>query len=157
MGYIPEDAKWHIVDIIVEIKIENEPRNVVQTNIVLIRADSPEEAYAKAIELGKEEEASYKNSLCTGQKMAKIVRRRKFSVVGGFRVGAEKVPFSAPPGMTGCLFVLYSGNRDKMTSPICSTRIDKPECLPDLSNPDTGAVVEKFRARANRPENLIIE
>ena len=34
--------------------------------------------------------------------MAKIARHRKFSAVGGFRVGAEKVPFSAPPGMTGC-------------------------------------------------------
>jgi hypothetical protein len=62
MGYIPKDSKWFLADIIIEIKIENEPRNVVQTNIVLVRADSTEEAYAKAIELGKEGETSYKNS-----------------------------------------------------------------------------------------------
>ncbi|MEW6194222.1 MAG: DUF4288 domain-containing protein [Bacteroidota bacterium] len=62
MGYIPQDAKWYIAEIIVEIKIENEPRNVVQTNIILIYADSPEAAYKNAIELGKEHEMVYENS-----------------------------------------------------------------------------------------------
>jgi len=62
MVYIPKDAKWYIADIIVEIRIENEPRNVVHTNMMLIRADSPEEAFKKANELGAEEETSYKNS-----------------------------------------------------------------------------------------------
>ncbi len=52
MGYIPEDAKWYLADIVQQITVEDEPRNVVHTNLVLIRADSPEEAYQKAIELG---------------------------------------------------------------------------------------------------------
>ena len=61
MGYIPEDAKWYLADIVLEITIEGDPRNVVHTNLVLIRADSPEEAYQKAIELGTSNEASWEN------------------------------------------------------------------------------------------------
>ena len=62
MGYIPPDAKWYLAYIVIEIKIESEPRNVVQTNIILIRADSPEEAYKKALEFGNREEHLYVNS-----------------------------------------------------------------------------------------------
>jgi hypothetical protein len=61
MGYVPKDAKWYLADIIVEIIIANESRNIVHTNMKLIRADSPEEEYAKAIKYGREEEISYKN------------------------------------------------------------------------------------------------
>jgi hypothetical protein len=62
MAYIPKDAKWYIADIILEIRIKNEPRNIVHTNTVLIRADSPNEAFDKAEELGAEAETSYENS-----------------------------------------------------------------------------------------------
>lgn len=61
MGYIPKDAKWYLADIVLEITVENDPRNVVHTNLVLIRADSPEEAYQKAMELGTANEASWEN------------------------------------------------------------------------------------------------
>jgi Domain of unknown function (DUF4288) len=61
MGYVPKDAKWYLADIVLEIAIEDDPRNVVHTNLVLIRADSPEEAYQKAIELGTSNEASWEN------------------------------------------------------------------------------------------------
>ncbi len=62
MGYIPKDAKWYLADIVLEITIESDPRNVVHTNLVLIRADSPEEAYQKAMELGTANEASWENA-----------------------------------------------------------------------------------------------
>ena len=52
MGDIPENAKWYLADIVQEITVEDDPHNVVHTNLVLIRADSPEEAYQKAMELG---------------------------------------------------------------------------------------------------------
>jgi hypothetical protein len=52
MGYIPEDAKWYLAEIVEEITVEEDSRNVVHRNLHLIRADSPEEAYRKAIELG---------------------------------------------------------------------------------------------------------
>jgi len=61
MAYIPEDAKWYIADLVMECQIEEEPRNVVHVNIVLVHADSPEEAFQKAEKLGKEGENSYLN------------------------------------------------------------------------------------------------
>lgn len=61
MAYIPDDTEWYLADLVVEIRIENEPRNTVHTNTVLVRADSPEEAYSKALELGEEENNEYEN------------------------------------------------------------------------------------------------
>jgi hypothetical protein len=61
MGYVPKDAKWYLANIVLEITIEGDPRNVIHTNLVLIRADSPEEAYQKAMELGIANEQSSTN------------------------------------------------------------------------------------------------
>lgn len=61
MAFIPEDAKWFLAEIVEQITVEGDPRNVVHTNLVLVRADSPEEAYHKAAELGAAGEASYEN------------------------------------------------------------------------------------------------
>ncbi len=60
MAYIPADAKWYLADIVEQIAVEDDPRHVVHTNTVLIRADSPEDAYAKAVELGTNKGVSYK-------------------------------------------------------------------------------------------------
>jgi len=62
MAYIPKDAEWYIADIVIEINVEDESENVLHINTTLIQANNPEEAYKKAIELGKEnEEEPYKN------------------------------------------------------------------------------------------------
>jgi len=61
MGHIPAGAKWYLAEIVLEFQIEAEPENVVHTNVVLVRADSPEEAYARAKALGQEGEAVYTN------------------------------------------------------------------------------------------------
>jgi hypothetical protein len=61
MGYIPKSAKWYLAEIVQLITVEGDPRNVVHTNLVLVLADSPEEAYEKAIELGTAGEQSYEN------------------------------------------------------------------------------------------------
>ena len=61
MGYIPPDAKWYVAEIVEEFTFEGESENAVHTNLVLVRADSPDEAYEKAIDLGKENECSYQN------------------------------------------------------------------------------------------------
>lgn len=66
MPYIPKDAKWYVAELVMECRIEGEPRNVVHVNIVLVRADSPEEAFELAEQLGREDEDSYLN--CTNQK-----------------------------------------------------------------------------------------
>ncbi|MDY6900023.1 MAG: DUF4288 domain-containing protein [Cyanobacteriota bacterium] len=62
MAYIPEDTEWYLAEIVMECKIEGEPRNVVHVNIILVRADSPQEAFEKAEQLGKEDKNSYLNS-----------------------------------------------------------------------------------------------
>ena len=61
MGYIPADAKWYLAEIVEEIRIEGEVENIVHTNTVLVRADSPEEACERATALGKEGEMTYTN------------------------------------------------------------------------------------------------
>ncbi len=61
MAYIPKDAKWYIAELVMECKIEGESQNVVHVNIILIRADSPEEAFEKAQQFGTESEDSYLN------------------------------------------------------------------------------------------------
>jgi uncharacterized protein DUF4288 len=61
MGYIPQSAKWYLAEIVQQITVEDDPRNIIHTNLVLVRANSPEEAYQRAIELGTAGEASYEN------------------------------------------------------------------------------------------------
>ena len=52
MPYIPTDAQWYLADLVVEIAVEGDPRRVVHINTVLVNADSPSDAYEKALELG---------------------------------------------------------------------------------------------------------
>jgi Domain of unknown function (DUF4288) len=62
MGYIPRDARWFIAELVVECRIEEDPRNVLHVDHVLVRADSAEEAYTKALELGADKELAYVNT-----------------------------------------------------------------------------------------------
>lgn len=62
MADIPEDAHWYLADIVIEHRIANESRNVIHINTILIRASSPEEAYAHAQVLGREMEHTYENT-----------------------------------------------------------------------------------------------
>jgi len=50
-----------IAEIVQQISVEDDPRRVVHTNLVLVRADSPDEAWGKAVKLGTESEVSYEN------------------------------------------------------------------------------------------------
>lgn len=61
MGFIPKNAKWYLADLVEEVRVAGERRNVVHTNWTLIRADSPEEAHKEAIALGKGGNTQYKN------------------------------------------------------------------------------------------------
>jgi len=61
MGFIPKDAKWYLAEIVEEIRVEGDQRNVVHTNLVLVRADSPDETHEKAMALGKRGDMKYRN------------------------------------------------------------------------------------------------
>jgi hypothetical protein len=61
MAHIPTDAQWYIAEIVDQITVEDDPRSVVHKNLVLIRADSPETAYEKALSFGRDSETDYVN------------------------------------------------------------------------------------------------
>jgi len=61
MAFIPKDAKWYLAWLVEEITVGDDAQNIVHTNLILVRAGSPDEAYERAIELGKESEISYEN------------------------------------------------------------------------------------------------
>lgn len=62
MGHIPEDTEWYIAVVLMEITVHGARSNVLHRNLILVRATSPEEAYAKAIRNGKNGETAYTNS-----------------------------------------------------------------------------------------------
>lgn len=72
MAYIPSNARWYLADIVLELVIEGDARNVVHTNLCLIEAASPEQAYKKALALGRKEKHSYTN---TDGKQVRVVFR----------------------------------------------------------------------------------
>jgi hypothetical protein len=80
MAFIPKDAKWYIGWIVLEFVIEDDPRNVVHINTLLIEANSPDDAYKKALELGKSQEMEYLN---TDGKVVKVKFRglRELNVI----------------------------------------------------------------------------
>jgi hypothetical protein len=62
MGFIPKSARWYLADVVLEHRIEGEPRNVVDINTHLVEAGSPEEAYTKALTIGRDAENDYTNT-----------------------------------------------------------------------------------------------
>jgi hypothetical protein len=72
MGFIPKDARWYLADLVLEHTVEGDPRNVVHVNTHLIEADSPEQAYEKAVALGHAGEMEYAN---TDAKQVRVVFR----------------------------------------------------------------------------------
>ena len=61
MSHVPSDVRWFVADLVVEISVEGDDRNVVHKNLVLVEAGSAEEAYQKALQLGHECEIAYDN------------------------------------------------------------------------------------------------
>ncbi len=80
MGFIPSNTTWFLADLVVARSIEDDPRTVVHINTVLVRADSAEEAYLRATEIGREEEHTYEN---TDGKLVTVVFRglRELAVI----------------------------------------------------------------------------
>lgn len=54
MGFVPNNAKWYLTEIVEEITVADTVANKVHRNLILIRADSPDEAYEKAVRFGRE-------------------------------------------------------------------------------------------------------
>jgi len=58
---VENKMSWYIADLIVEAKIEDTERNLLEIDSVLIQASSNEEALEKSMEVGKSYEDRYKN------------------------------------------------------------------------------------------------
>ena len=72
MGFIPEGARWYLADIVLEHLIDGDPRNVVHINTHLVKAGSSDEAYEKAVDLGRRSEQDYLN---TDSRVVRVVFR----------------------------------------------------------------------------------
>lgn len=55
------EPQWYIAQLIMEITVSGALRNVVHKNLVLVRATSSNEAYDKAVGVGRKGETSYRN------------------------------------------------------------------------------------------------
>ena len=53
------ETNWFLADLVMEHRVEGEPRNVVRLNTRLVEADGPDEAWERALELGREAEMDY--------------------------------------------------------------------------------------------------
>jgi catechol 2,3-dioxygenase-like lactoylglutathione lyase family enzyme len=54
-------VNWYLADLIVRFDVQDDPRGVVHINRCLVEAGDAEEAYVKAMALGKEHDQSYPN------------------------------------------------------------------------------------------------
>jgi Domain of unknown function (DUF4288) len=67
MGFVPADAEWYLAELVQELTVEQEltvqedSRNVVWRNLTLVHAHSPDEAYEKALSLGRAGDTEYVN------------------------------------------------------------------------------------------------
>jgi Domain of unknown function (DUF4288) len=61
MGFIPKDAKWYLAEIVQELTVADDPRNVVWRNLTLVHANSTDDAYERALYLGRSGDTEYLN------------------------------------------------------------------------------------------------
>jgi Domain of unknown function (DUF4288) len=87
--YIPPDTRWFLAEVVVQFDEEGGNPPLVHVNTKLIRADSPDEAFRKAQQLGQREESEYENT--DGKRVRVKFRglRDLFAVSDGLEDGAE--------------------------------------------------------------------
>lgn len=61
MADSPESARWYIAELVEELILDGNPRNVVHRKTQVIFADCPADAYEKALSLSTEHEIGYLN------------------------------------------------------------------------------------------------
>lgn len=61
MAYISEDTHWFVAELVMDITVAGDQRNVVHKNLVLVSANSADDAYMKATELGAQSETQFEN------------------------------------------------------------------------------------------------
>lgn len=72
MANSSNNIKWYLAELVEEIQIDGESENIVHNNLVLIHADTPEEAYKKAVARGSAMNDTYEIS--PGKKVVSTFR-----------------------------------------------------------------------------------
>ncbi|MDB6055816.1 MAG: hypothetical protein JWN25_3339 [Verrucomicrobiales bacterium] len=99
MAYIPKGAQWFLGQHVEEIRVQKHKRSVVHINYVLIQAKTPNEAYRKAMELGKQANAKYKNR--AGETVTiRFLGLRNLDVIHDTLEHGCEIMFSERVGMT---------------------------------------------------------
>ena len=62
MPYIPPDRHWYIAEVVMQISIEGDADTLVHVDTKLVSADSPDEAFRKAEQFGRNGEVGYRNT-----------------------------------------------------------------------------------------------
>jgi Domain of unknown function (DUF4288) len=61
MSNSPATARWYIAELTEEVTLESDPQNIVHKKTRIIFADSPQDAYEKALAMITEHETGYLN------------------------------------------------------------------------------------------------
>jgi hypothetical protein len=61
MAHSPETTRWYIAELTEEVTLESDPQNIVHRKTRIIFADSPQDAYEKALAMITEHEVGYLN------------------------------------------------------------------------------------------------
>jgi uncharacterized protein DUF4288 len=62
MPYIPPNRHWYIAELVMQFDIAGEADTLVHVDVKLISADSPDQAFAKAEQMGRDGEVAYQNT-----------------------------------------------------------------------------------------------
>ena len=60
--WVPKDMEWFLAELIQQFEYANEDKRDVWVNTILVRANSPEEAYEKALKFGEAYNETYINT-----------------------------------------------------------------------------------------------
>lgn len=121
------EPRWYSAALVVEIRVAGDPRNVVHTNVHLIRAGSVQEAWDLAMALGREENRTWANP--AGEAVTSVFRgiHDIQNIVGEPEHGAE-VFFTERVGVSEAEVERMLLSREALVSP------PDPADRPDFSD-----------------------
>src|SRR5579863_5556183 len=100
-AYTPAGAQWYLGSLVEMITVERHPRRIVHVNNILIRADSPEMAYRKALALGRQWNQKYKNA--AGELVrARFLGLRDLGVIHDKLEDGAEISYSERQVLTDC-------------------------------------------------------
>lgn len=148
MAHVRPNARWYLAEIVEEITVEDEADNIVHRNLVLIRADSPEEAFEKSVELGKGTDLRYDNP--EGKQVHIRFRglAELYAVCDELDHGAELL-YTEDVGVPELRIEQWIRPKEELAV----FRADGPRSTPDYSSGEIMHEAKELMRTGNRPEN----